>query len=252
MNGILLIDKPAGWTSFDVVAKVRGTLRTVQQSSVKSQNVESAAALDVKTFRLSTPSRKVKVGHTGTLDPLATGLLIIVVGTYCKRAGEFSKLDKTYEVTMKLGQTSSTGDEEGEKTVKSHNVPSLKQLQAALERFVGDIMQTPPIYSAIKVNGQRAYKLARSGQEVKLEPRQVTINSLELTDYVYPEVKFTAHVGSGTYIRSLVEDIGQALETGAYMTNLRRTTVGDFKVADAYAVDKLEPATLEAKLVSIY
>ena len=215
MNGILLIDKPVGWTSFDVVAKVRGLVR--QETGLK----------------------KPKVGHTGTLDPLATGLLIIVVGTYCKRAQEFSKLDKVYEVTMKLGQTSTTGDEEGEKTVVSSERPELKELEKVLKKFVGEQMQTPPIYSAIKVDGQRAYKLARAGKEVKLEPRKVTIYSMSGIKYAYPEVKFTTKVSSGTYIRSLVEDIGKQLGVGAYMSALRRIEVGKYSIVEAKDVRDL-------------
>ncbi len=216
MDGILLIDKPMGWTSFDVVAKVRGQIK--REIGIK----------------------KPKVGHTGTLDPLATGLLIIVVGSYCKRAQEFSGMDKVYEVTMKLGQTSTTGDDEGVKTVVSSKQVVAREVQAALNKFTGEIMQTPPIYSAIKVNGQRAYKLAREGKEVKLEPRPVKIYSIQLTDYSYPFVKFTSKVSSGTYIRSLVEDIGRELGTGAYMSNLRRIVVGEYSVENAQLVDDLE------------
>lgn len=224
-DGILLIDKPRGWSSFDVVAKVRGTLK-------------------------KEAGKKVKVGHTGTLDPLATGLMIIVVGSYCKRASEFSKLDKTYEVTMRLGQTSSTGDEEGEKTNISDKEPSKEDVLRALEGFVGESMQTPPIYSAIKISGQRAYKLARKGEEVVIEPRKVRINSLDLTDYNYPEVKFTTSVSSGTYIRSLVEDIGKKLGTGAYMSDLRRTQVGSFSIKDALTIDQTDHFATACKTVS--
>lgn len=216
MDGILLIDKPSGWTSFDVVAKIRGQIK--REIGLK----------------------KPKVGHTGTLDPLATGLLIIVVGSYCKRASEFSKLDKTYEVTMKLGQTSTTGDEEGEKTIISDTRPTKEAIGAALKRFTGEISQTPPIYSAIKVDGQRAYKLAREGKEVKLEPRTVTVHSITDVEYAYPEVRFTAKVSSGTYIRSLVEDIGKELGTGAYMNNLKRTEVGKFTIDDAQSLENLD------------
>lgn len=244
MDGILLIDKPSGWTSFDVVAKVRNVLRTSQKLQVESQKV-SEKELSTFDFRPFTPSKKVKVGHTGTLDPLATGLLIIVVGSYCKRAQEFSKLDKVYEVTMKLGETSTTGDEEGTKKVTSQQVPSQQVLEKALEKFTGDIMQTPPIYSAIKVDGQRAYKLAREGKEVKLEPRPVKIYSIQLTAYSYPEVKFTAKVSSGTYIRSLVEDIGKELGVGAYMSNLRRTEVGEYNVKDAQTTDTINLHSLK-------
>lgn len=237
VNGILLIDKPKGWTSFDVVARVRSQLRSASQKlqveSGKSGNSEPSTL----NFQHSTPLPKVKVGHTGTLDPLATGLMVVVVGSYCKRASEFSKLDKTYEVTMVLGQTSTTGDEEGEKTAVSDEVPSQSALQTALEAFQGEIMQTPPIYSAIKVDGQRAYKLARAGKEVKLEPRKVHIYQISDIKYTYPTVKFTVRVSSGTYIRSLVEDIGKSLGTGAYMSDLRRTEVGEFKINDAVTTE---------------
>lgn len=219
---MLLIDKPSGWTSFDVVAKVRGLVR--QETGLK----------------------KPKVGHTGTLDPLATGLLVLCVGSYCKRAQEFSKLDKTYEVTMKLGQTSTTGDEEGVKTHVSDEKPSEEAVKAAVMSFVGEISQVPPAFSAIKVNGQRAYKLARAGKSLKLEPRQVTIYEITDVNYAYPEVKFTAHVSSGTYIRSLVEDIGAELKTGAYMSALRRTMVGSFSLAKA---QDLESANVDNLVV---
>lgn len=211
MDGLVLIDKPKGWTSFDVVAKIRGQIR--QETGVK----------------------KPKVGHTGTLDPLATGLMIVVVGSYCKRAQEFSKLDKVYEVTMKLGETSTTDDDEGEKTHVSDVKPSETEVQTAIEQFVGEIQQTPPAFSAIKVNGKRAYKLAREGKEVVIEPRTVTVHAITEVKYAYPTVTFTAHVSSGTYIRSLVRDIGEKLHTGAYMTDLKRTQVGEYAVSDAVA-----------------
>lgn len=219
MQGILLVDKPAGWTSFDVVNYVR---KIVAQAEGKKP-------------------KNVKVGHAGTLDPFATGLLVLLVGKeYTRRAGEFSKLDKTYEVTMRLGQTSSTGDPEGEITDVSDVVPSREALQQAIEKFTGEIEQVPPAYSAIKVNGQRAYKLARAGKEVVLEPRKVTINSLELIEYHYPEVKLMADVSSGTYIRSLVEDIGQVLDTDAYTKNLRRTAINKFSVQKAVLVEEVK------------
>jgi tRNA pseudouridine55 synthase len=174
----------------------------------------------------------VKVGHTGTLDPLATGLMIVVVGSYCKRASEFSKLDKTYEVTMKLGEISTTGDEEGEKTRVSTLTPTDVQIKNAIAQFIGTIEQIPPAFSAIKIDGKRAYKLAREGKEVKLEPRSVTIHSITGVKYDFPYVSFIADVSSGTYIRSLVEDIGNELTTGAYMSDLRRTKVGEYPLND--------------------
>lgn len=230
MHGYLLVDKPSGWTSFDVVAKVR----SLAKQSLRQTGVPAGQTLP----------KRVKVGHTGTLDPLATGLLVVLLGKYTKRAPELTKLDKTYEVTMKLGQISTTGDEEGEKTVVSDTEPAGVALEAALAKFTGDIMQTPPVYSAMKINGVRAYKLAREGKEVTLEPRPARINRLELTDCTYPIATFTADVSSGTYIRSLVEDLGRELGTGAYMPALRRTRVGQFDIKDAHQVEQLSADNL--------
>lgn len=214
MDGILLVDKPSGWTSFDAVAKVRGALKKAGET-------------------------KPKVGHTGTLDPLATGLLVLLVGKATKQAPELSKADKTYHAELKLGQTSTTGDEEGEKSVVSERVSSNEEVQKALDSFVGEIEQIPPAFSAIKVDGQRAYKLARQGKTVKIEPRRIKIYEITEVDYKYPTLKFTVKVSSGTYIRTLAEDIGQTLGTGAYLTNLRRTQVGTFDLKDAINVENI-------------
>jgi tRNA pseudouridine55 synthase len=230
MQGILLVDKPAGWTSFDAVNYVRRIV---------------AAAEDKKP-------RQVKVGHTGTLDPFATGLLVLLIGKdYTRRAAEFSKLDKTYEATMKLGFASTTGDPEGEINPVSDRIPTEEEIKKALEKFKGKIQQVPPAYSAIKINGQRAYKLARAGKEVVIEAREVTINRLELVDYAYPEVKILADVTSGTYIRTLVEDIGTILETGAYTTALRRTRVGDYQVAKAAEPKQLTESNILPSLKTL-
>jgi len=219
MQGVLLIDKPSGWTSFDAVNYVRRQVAAVEGKKPKN----------------------CKVGHTGTLDPLATGLLVLLVGKdYTRRATELTKLDKTYEVTMKLGQTSITGDEEGEKTAVSDTVPAPEAVLGALDKLQGHIMQVPPAFSAMKINGQRAYKLAREGKAPELEARPVTIYKNELTSYEYPFVKFTSEVGSGTYIRSLVEDLGKLLGTGAYMSDLRRTRVGQFNIANAHQLTEPE------------
>lgn len=211
---IILADKPAGISSFGVVARVRRQLS------------EQAG-------------HKIKVGHTGTLDPFATGLMILLSGKFTRRAGEFSKLDKVYEATIQLGATSSTGDPEGEiieQVVQA--IPSEQQAREALQAFTGKITQTPPVFSAIKINGQRAYKLARSGQTVAMPPREVKIYSIELLSYEYPLLKIRAHVSSGTYIRTLAEDIGEALGTGAYTAELRRTKVGEYDVKGAIAIVK--------------
>lgn len=209
MDGILLINKPRGWTSHDVVAKVRGVLRK------------------------ETGKKKIKVGHAGTLDPQATGLLIILVGKYCKSAQEFLKLDKTYEVEVMLGQTSTTDDQEGEKTHVSTKKPTKEEVKKVVEQFIGEIMQMPPQFSAIKVDGKRAYSQARAGKEVKLEPRKVTVNKISDIDYDYPHIRFVTDVSSGTYIRSLARDIGQKLEVGAYMSALKRTRIAKYELKNA-------------------
>lgn len=212
-DGILLIDKPDGMTSFGVVARVRRILTQQNQ-------------------------KKMKVGHTGTLDPFATGLLILCVGKETKNAMSYTKLDKVYEATVRLGQTSTTGDPEGEVSDVNDRQPTRNEIEQVLEQFKGEITQRPPIYSAIKVNGQRAYDLARAGKEVEIPERQVTIHSLEVVDYVYPELKIRTHVSSGTYIRTLAQDIGNALGTGAYCTQLRRTKVADWDVANAQTLSE--------------
>ncbi|MDL2341521.1 MAG: tRNA pseudouridine(55) synthase TruB [Patescibacteria group bacterium] len=229
MQGILLVDKPADWTSFDVVNYVRRIVANVEGKKPKN----------------------CKVGHSGTLDPFATGLLILLIGKeYTRRASEFSKLDKTYEMTMRLGQTSTTGDPEGELSDVANTVPTEAEIVTALEQFRGEIQQIPPAFSAIKVNGVRAYKLARDGKEVIMEARPVTIHRLELLDYTYPEVKLVADVSSGTYIRTLVEDLGVVLKTGAYTTELRRTKIATNSVEQAVAVKSLDVDSLAVALTS--
>lgn len=222
------MDKPAGWTSFDVVGKVR--------------RMVSASPL------CTSAKKRFPVGHTGTLDPLATGLLVLLLGTYTKHAPSLTKLDKTYEVVMRLGQTSTTGDEEGIKTMVTDRRPTMEELHIACARFEGDIMQTPPIFSAIKINGQRAYKLARTGKAPIMKPRPTHIARIIVEDYTYPDVHLVTHVSSGTYIRSLTEDIGKALGTGAYMAGLRRTRVGPFLLDDAVRMEGLTAEVIAGRL----
>jgi tRNA pseudouridine55 synthase len=212
-DGILFIDKPVGMTSFGVVARVRRVL------SMRA-------------------GKKVKIGHTGTLDPFATGLLILCVGKETKNAMNYTKLDKVYEATVRLGQTSTTGDPEGEVTDVNGQQPSQEQIDTVIVKFIGEVTQRPPIYSALKINGQRAYNLARAGKEVEIPERKVTVYSLEVVDYSYPELKIRTHVSSGTYIRSLAEDIGRELGTGAYCTQLRRTKVADWDVEQAQTLEQ--------------
>lgn len=225
MDGILLIDKPAGWTSHDVVAKVRIALK--QETG-----------------------QKIKVGHTGTLDPLATGLLILVIGSYTKRASEFSKLDKAYEARLTLGKISTTGDTEGQITPKADKIPNREEIEQALSQFKGKIQQTPHKFSAVKVGGKRAYHLARQGKEVNLEPRQVTIHKLEVLNYEYPSLSIKTRVSSGTYIRSLAEDIGEKLGVGAYLSGLRRTQIDQFDIGQAIILDRHEANDLNTLIHS--
>ena len=208
MEEIIFVDKPSGMSSFGAVARVRRLLSERE-------------------------GHKVKVGHTGTLDPFATGLLILLAGKATKKAPELTKLDKVYEATIRLGATSSTGDPEGEITIKDEKPEiSHEKIIETLAQFVGEIEQTPPAFSAIKINGQRAYKLARAGKTVDMPKRKVTIYELELLEYTSPYLKVRAHVSSGTYIRTLAEDIGEALGCGAYTTELRRTKIANYDIAE--------------------
>ena len=220
-SGLLLIDKPSGISSFDIIRRLR------RQTGVR------------------------KIGHAGTLDPFATGLMIMMLGSATKQAGHFSGLDKTYVAEMTLGAISTTGDREGELTSVSDRQPTLQKVTAALKRFEGDITQTPPTYSAIKVNGVRAYKLARQGKTVEMPPRQVTVHEIKLLGYNYPTIQFEANVSSGTYIRTLAQDIGQELKTGAYLDELQRTRIGDLTLDQASTLESVEATTLPTKLLSI-
>lgn len=226
MQGLLLVDKPSGISSFGVVSRVRGIIKAAT-------------------------GQKIKVGHSGTLDPFATGLLILAIGSYTKRLGEMLKLDKTYLVEMILGATSSTGDPEGELQKVSEITPDLSEIQEILKSFTGKQLQKPPAFSAIKINGQRAYKLARTGQAVDLPPREIEIYQLELISYAYPTVTFKVDVSSGTYIRSLVEDIGHTLQTGAYCSSLRRESIGRFNVRYSISLENLSYSKIEQSIITL-
>ena len=213
---VLLIDKPVGWTSFDVVNHFRVLVRR----------------------HLHIP--KLKVGHAGTLDPLATGLLIVCTGKMTKQIQMFQDQDKTYIGTLKLGITTPSYDLETEVDgtfPTDHLTESI--LIEATRKFTGTIAQLPPIYSAIKIDGKRAFNYARKQQDVKLEPRIVTINRFLLEDIRIPEVSFVIDCSKGTYIRSLVHDFGKELQNGACLTSLRRTKSGNFDVADALSLDQI-------------
>lgn len=201
MIGILNINKPTGWTSRDVVNRVQ---------------------------RLVRPA---KAGHAGTLDPLATGVLVVCVGQATRLIEYVQRMPKRYVGTFQLGVTSPSDDTETELTaVAAAQVPTLAELQQAAPKFVGCIEQRPPAYSAIKLQGQRAYELARRGQEVELRSRPVTVHSIEVMRYEHPELVLDIRCGSGTYIRSLGRDLAESLGTGAVMSELIRTDIGDFNV----------------------
>jgi len=217
-HGLLLVNKPVGITSFDVIRRLRHT----------------------------TGARKI--GHAGTLDPLASGLMLMLFGTACKKAADFSKLDKSYSAVVKLGFTSSTGDNEGELIKGGSSVPSLTEIQEVLTRFTGSIVQTPSQFSAIKIRGKEAYKRARAGEIVQMPARNVTIWGLALSSYAYPLLHVQTDVSSGTYIRTLAEDIGEALGTGAYLDSLVRTRVGKFELGNAVDCDLIGPAELGQRL----
>lgn len=203
MDKIFAAYKPKGVSSFSIVAKAR------------------------KFFGIK------KVGHAGTLDPLASGVLVIGVGREAtkKLFLEVAK-EKEYIAELTLGQISTTDDAEGEKNEGSNYQPNKKEIKEVLLKFIGEIMQVPPKFSAIKVDGKRAYKIARAGNELELKARPVLIKEIELLNYEYPILKIRVVTGSGVYIRSLARDIGQKLGTGAYISELKRVRVGEFKIED--------------------
>ncbi|MBL7749943.1 MAG: tRNA pseudouridine(55) synthase TruB [Chitinophagaceae bacterium] len=208
---VLLIDKPLRWTSFDVVRKIRNLIR-------------------IK-----------KVGHAGTLDPLATGLLIVCTGKFTKKINEYMAREKEYTGTFTLGATTPTYDLESEPTdFKPLEDIDRNTLIEQTASFTGDILQIPPAHSAIKVDGKRVYELARQGKEVKLDPRPVTIKEFEITRIELPEVDFRVVCTTGTYIRSLANDFGAALGCGAYLSKLCRTRIGEFRLEEAKDMQEFE------------
>lgn len=205
---VLLIDKPLHWTSFDVVKKIRHLVKAK------------------------------KVGHAGTLDPLATGLLILCTGRFTKKINEYMAQEKEYTGTFTLGATTPTYDLESKpENFKSYHHLTEAEIKSAAQKFTGEILQTPPAHSAIKMEGKRVYELARKGKEVKLEPRKVCITAFEITKVDLPVVHFRVVCSSGTYIRSLAHDFGQQLGCGAYLSSLCRTRIGNFHLSDADSMD---------------
>ncbi len=226
MNGVLNINKPAGWTSHDVVQKARVLLR------------------------------ESRIGHTGTLDPLATGVLVLCVGKATRIARYLEAQEKEYRAIMRLGVVTDTLDADGNVVeTKTYAPPSQDKIIRVMRSFVGEIMQQPPAYSAIKVAGVPSYKLARKGKAVELRPRPVTIHGLELTSYEDPFLGFTVTCSKGVYVRAICADIGSALGTGAHLASLVRTRSGRFTFEDAMTLDQLAvltaAGTIEKALISL-
>lgn len=214
---VILIDKPLEWTSFQAVNKVRWLIR--------------------KSFGI----KKIKVGHAGTLDPLATGLLIICSGKFTKKIDTFQAQEKEYTGTFTLGATTPSYDLETEIncTFDTSEITSEK-IQEATKQFLGEIQQQPPVFSALKKDGKRLYEFARSGEEVEIPFRTVTISEFEITKIELPNVHFRVVCSKGTYIRSLANDFGKALNNGAHLSALRRTRIGKYSVANAVGIEAFE------------
>lgn len=211
---VLLFDKDLDWTSFDLVQRVRNTL---------------CKKMEIK---------KMKVGHAGTLDPLATGLMILCTGKATKRIESFQQQEKEYLATLKLGATTPSFDMETEEDSTSDYSFVTKELfENTLNKFIGEVNQVPPIFSAVKVKGKRAFEYARNGEELKLQAKKIVIKQIETEKFELPEIKIRVVCSKGTYIRSLARDIGKELNCGAYLTNLRRTKIGSFNVEDALTVN---------------
>lgn len=223
---VLYIDKPLGWTSFDAVKRLRGAV--MRRMGVK----------------------KFKVGHAGTLDPLATGVMIVCTGRATKRIEELQAGVKEYIATMALGATTPSFDLETkiDATYPTEHIDR-KMVESVLERFIGRIEQVPPAYSACKVDGKRAYTMARKGKDVELKPKVLVIDEIELLDFKPDEITIRVVCSKGTYIRALARDIGLALESGAHLTALRRTRVGDVKIADCLTVDDAADMIAKADVV---
>jgi len=208
---IIAINKQVGPTSFDIVAKVRKITNTK------------------------------KVGHAGTLDPLASGVLVVAVGREdTKKISSIVEKEKEYVAEITLGEESTTDDNEGEKLLISSEIPMLEDIKIVILNFIGEIMQVPPQFSAIKIGGQRAYKTARQGLPVELPARPVIVKDIELLEYAYPILKIRVVTGPGVYIRSLARDIGRELGTGAYMSGLIRTRVGEFTIDMALTIEEFK------------
>jgi tRNA pseudouridine55 synthase len=226
--GIILIDKPIGPTSMRVCAKIRAS------------------------FRAGGAAKRLKVGHAGTLDPLATGLLVVMVGAATRRCDALMAGEKEYLAEVDLARTSSTDDAEGQiEPVDVPRPPTIEQLRAACDVLTGKILQRPPAFSAVHIGGRRAYALARRGETVELTPREVFVRAIEIVSYAWPVASLRVVCGKGVYIRSLARDLGPLLCAGGMLTALRRTRIGDFRVEDAVRLDALPPVLRQRDLAAI-
>ena len=238
LDGILNLDKPAGISSARAVDQVKRLL-----------------------------PRKTKIGHAGTLDPFATGVLVLLIGKGTKLCERLMDQQKQYEATIKFGATTATDDPESAEQIyrgtgrlpvkdqeEHHGLAAratMQQIRAVLPRFIGAIQQRPPAFSAMKIDGQRAYKLARGGEEVKLEPRTVHVYGIELLDFSWPLLRVRIDCGRGTYIRSIARDLGEALDVGGHLTQLRRTRVGEFTIERAVTIPQLQTDGVDKHLVPL-
>lgn len=220
---LILVDKPKGWTSFDAVNKIKNLIR--------------------RKYNL----KKIKVGHSGTLDPMATGLLLICTGSWTKELHQLLGLDKKYLAEITLGIETNTYDAEGEIIVKKEVPPlTLPELTSIIASFIGEIDQTPPAFSAIKKDGKPLYELARAGKEVRPDARKVIVYSIQLLDYRDDVIRLDIHCGKGFYVRSLAHDIGEIIGCGAHLSALSRTSVGEFNLSDAWSMPEVNE-NLESK-----
>jgi tRNA pseudouridine55 synthase len=213
---VILVNKPLNWTSFDVVNRIKYAIK---------HNLHL---------------KKIKIGHAGTLDPMADGLLIICTGRYTKLLENLSGSSKTYIAKIKIGATTPCFDREGEEEniVEYYHITRERIIEVSKE-YIGLIDQVPPIFSAVKIKGKNAYSLARRGKDIELKSRQVNISQLEITEVSLPYITFNVNVSKGTYIRSLANDIGKSLGVGAYLYNLTRTSIGEFNLDDALEIEDI-------------
>jgi len=226
LDGVLLVDKPTDHTSHDVIARLRGKLKMK------------------------------RIGHAGTLDPMATGVLVVLVGKATRASQYLMSLDKEYTGTVKLGQVTNTQDAEGE-VLETRPVPPLTEdeVRAAMKTFVGDQYQTPPMFSAIKIDGVPLYKMARKGEDVEREPRFVRVSSFELTRFALPELDFVLRCSKGTYVRTIAHDLGARIGCGGHISALRRTATGKFTIAQCLTLDQIQTLSLpeiEKRLMPVH